>query len=127
MSVYEVFRKSHSLFQDRSRWAKGYYQFDKDGNKCPWREGYSFCALGALVFFGDGDCHKATCALQRISEYLYGTHVQTVNDVHPQGYEKILKALEFGMEFWKDRDPTDDELTVEGGDIAHLLEKRNVK
>lgn len=125
-TVAEAFRKSYDLFQDKSRWSKGYYQRDKAGNECPWREGYSFCALGALCFFTDGLSNHATCALQRISEYLYdGRVIQDVNDNDPQGYEKVLKALEFGMEFWKDHDPTSEEVSLEGGNIARLLEARN--
>lgn len=125
-TVAEAFKLSHDLFQDKSRWCKGYYNRDKDGRECPWKEGYSFCALGALCFFTNGLSNHAQCALQRISEYLYdGKTIQDINDNDPNGYAKVLYALEFGMEFWKDRDPTSEEVSFEGGNIARLLECRN--
>lgn len=111
LPIVEVYAKAHALFQDKERWTQGYFNKDKEGNNCPWREGFSFCALGALCFFGNGHSHKAQCCLQRISEHLYGgRHIQQVNDEDPEGYEKVLKALEFGMEFWKDRQPVEEEL-----------------
>jgi hypothetical protein len=120
-SVANVFEKSYLLFQDKSRWAKGYYNYDRDGNRCPWAEGYSFCALGSLVFFGDGDSHAAQCCLQRVSEHLYGDCIQRINDDDPEGYEKVLKALEFGMELWKDRQPLSEEL---GASVEQVLAVR---
>lgn len=124
LPVAEVFTKAYNLFQDRNRWAKDYYQYDKDGNKCPWAQGYSFCALGALVFFGNGHSHDPTCLLQRVSEHLYGEHMQMVNDNHPDGYEKVLRAYEFAIELWTGREPTEEEL---GMKIPELLAKRNAQ
>lgn len=111
------------LFKDKSRFAQGYYQFAKDGSKCPWKEGYSFCALGALCFFTDGLSHKAQCLLQRVSEHLYGDSIQMVND-RPDGYEQVIKALEFARDLWQGREPTEEEL---GMKIPELLAKRNAQ
>ncbi len=76
-----VYSKALDLFKDRTRWARGYYQFGKDGNTCPWREGYSFCALGAALFFSEGFSHNSICCLQRVSEHLYGENIQHINDM----------------------------------------------
>lgn len=121
LPVAEVYAKAYTLFQDKERWAQGYYNKDKDGKNCPWREGFSFCALGALCFFGNGHSHAAQCCLQRISEHLYGKHIQEVNDNDPEGYEKVLKALEFGMELWKDRQPIEEELSAS---VTQVIEVR---
>jgi len=122
LPVAEVFRKGLAHFQDQSRWARGYYQYDKDGNKCKWAEGYSFCALGALVFYGNGHCHESMCCLQRVSEHLYGECMQKINDDDLDGYNKVIKAYEFAIQLWDGREPTEEEL---GMPVATLLERRN--
>lgn len=109
------------FFQDKSRFGQGYYNFTKEGEKCGWREGYSFCTIGALCHFTDGMSHKTLCCLQRVSEHLYGCYIQTVNDSEG-GYEKVLKALEFAKELWTGYEPTEEEL---GMSVPKLLEKRN--
>jgi len=119
--ITQIYSKSWELFQDESRFAKGYYQFAKDGSKCGWKEGYSFCALGAVLFFSDGFSHRAQCALQRVSEHLFGEVIQAVND-GIEGYENVLSALEFAAHLWKDRDPSDEELSMS---VKQILERRN--
>ncbi len=119
----ELYAKALDLFQDRTRFTQGYYQRDKDGKECFWREGYSFCALGSLVYFGNGFSHHAQCCLQRVSEHLYGEVIQVVNDGEG-GYEKVIKALEFAKELWTGYDPTEEEL---GMPVPKLLEKRQAK
>jgi len=107
--VSETYQKALDLFKDRSRWAQEYYQYDKDGAKCNWRDGYSFCAMGALCFFTDGFNTKALCCLQRVSVHLFGDSIQHVNDGH-YGYEKVMQALEFARDLWKDHEPTKEDL-----------------
>lgn len=119
--VAEIYSKALALFQDKERWAKGYYNYDKEGNRCNWADGHSFCALGALVFFGGGHSHEAQCCLQRISEHLYGECIQLINDNDPQGYEKVIKALELGIELWKGREPVEEELRAS---VPQLLQVR---
>lgn len=121
-SVAETYSQVLNFFQDRSRFAQGYYQYDKDGKPCGWKEGYSYCALGALCYFTDGSQHVAVCLLQRVSEYLYDVHIQEVNDGEG-GYEKVLKALEFAKELWSGHEVTD--LNELGWSVPKLLESRN--
>lgn len=119
--VAVIYQRAYDLFQDKSRWAQGYYNFDREGKTCPWAEGYSFCALGAMVYFGNGISHAARCCLQRISEHLYGESIQKVNDEFPDAYEKVLAALKFGIAFWSEREPTTEEL---GMSVSQIMEKR---
>ncbi len=120
--IAEAYRKSLELFQDPTRFTQHYYQRDRDGKECPWKEGYTFCALGALCFFTDGLQHKATCCLQRVSEHLFsGLHIQAVNDGEG-GYEKVQQALRFAIQLWDGREPTEEEL---GMSVNDLLRKRN--
>jgi hypothetical protein len=120
--IAQIYEEAINLFQDKNRWAQGYYQLDKAGNKCGWAVGYSFCAIGALSHFSEGDNHKALCCLQRVSEHLYGEHIQVVNDCSDDAYNKVLEALKFAIELWKEQDPTEEEL---GMSVTNLLEKRN--
>lgn len=119
--IGEVYSKALNLLQDQERWTQGDYTHDKYGNPCPWREGYSFCALGAVLFFADGFSHRATCCLQRVSNHLYGEHIQCINDKDPDAHKKVLKALEFARDLWKDQEPTEEELSMP---VPTLLEKR---
>ena len=114
-----IIAEAYEIIKNRERWTQGFYQRDKDGNHCPWAEGYSFCALGALTYCGDGDSFRSRCAIQRISEELFGTNIQTVNDdnqVSPeQAHNNVLRVYETALKRWKDREPTDQELfTVRG-------------
>lgn len=118
--IAEVYAKTMDLFQDKSRWIQGYYQVDKNGNRCPWREGYAFDVLGALLFLSGGFSHRSQCCLQRISEHLYDEVIQAVND-GPDGYEKIMFALQLAKELWTGYEPTDEEL---GMPVMKLLTKR---
>lgn len=120
--IAQVYEEALDLFQDKNRWAQGYYQLDKDGNKCGWADGHSFCAIGALSHFSDGDNHKALCCLQRVSEHLYDNHIQVVNDHFDDAHSKVLAALKFAIELWTGHDPTEEEL---GMSVTDLLEKRN--
>jgi hypothetical protein len=120
--IAQIYEEASNLFQDKSRWAQGYYQRDKDGNECGWAKGYSFCAIGALSHFSDGDSHKALCCLQRVSEHLYGEHIQVINDSSNDAHHKVLVALKFAIELWTGREPTEEEL---GMSVKDLLEKRN--
>lgn len=121
-TVEEIFISAWNFFQDKTRWAQGYYNFDKFGKKCGWAGAHSFCALGAVSFFSEGDSHKAQCCLQRISEHLYGKRIQDVNDNDPDAYNKVLAALKFGTELWHGVEPTIDEVSAS---VSEILEKRN--
>lgn len=124
LPIADIYRQALNLFQDKDRWAQHYYNYDKDGNKCNWAEGYSFCAIGALCYFGNGHMHKALCCLQRVSEYLYNNEsIQFVND-NPDGYNNVIKALQVAAELWNGIEPTDDELSMS---IPTLLEVRSGK
>lgn len=121
--IVETYRKVLNLFQDKDRFCVGYYQKDKNGNECPWREGYSFCALGAMQYFAaDHMPHRAVCCLQRVSEHLFGgICIQHIND-GPDGREKVMEALRFAIQLWDGCEPTEEEL---GMSVNDLLEKRN--
>lgn len=120
--IAEVYSRVLDFFKDKSRFAQGYYQYDREGNKSPWREGYSYCVLGACLVFSEGFSHRAQCCLQRVSEHLYdGKTIQEVND-QDDGYDKVLKALEFARDLWLNHEPTDKDL---GTSVKLLLEKRN--
>lgn len=122
--VAQTYSQILEFFQDRSRFAQGYYNFDKDGKHCPWKEGYSFCVLGAICFFTDGMSHKAQCLLQRVSEYMYeGKHIQEVNDGE-FGYEYVTAALQFARDLWEGQEPTEEEL---GMSVKDLLDKRGLE
>jgi hypothetical protein len=73
--VAQVYAQIIDLYQDRSRFAQGYYQYDKNGNKSSIVDGYSFCALGAVQHFNDHLQGMAVCCLQRVSEHLYDGQV----------------------------------------------------
>lgn len=119
--IAEVYSKALDLLQDKSRWIQGDYQADRNGKPCPWREGYAFDVLGALIFFSDGHSHRAVCCLQRISECIYdGEYIQHVND-KPGGYEKIMFALQLAKELWTGYEPTEEELRMP---VMRLLAKR---
>lgn len=121
-SIADSYREALNLFQDKDRFCTHYYQRDRNGKECPWKEGYSFCVLGALCYFTDGLQHEATCCLQRVSEHLFGgLHIQSVND-GPNGYERVQEALRFAIELWDGHSPTAEEL---GMSVKVLLEKRN--
>lgn len=121
--VIELVQKAYDIIKNPERWAQGYYQKDKDGNHCPWRDGYSFCSLGALHFvhFIDGGevdsevYHKAVCIIQRHAEKMFGSEIQTVNDSTPPAiaHQNVLKVYESVIDKFRDRDPNDDEI-VEG-------------
>ena len=115
--IVKKIQAGYDIIKDIDRWAQGYYQYDKNGEKCPWAEGYCFCALGVLVFVGDGHSHNARCAIQRISEELFGKSVQEVNDDETVSKEvahrNVLKVYLMALDRWKDRDPEPWELIVE--------------
>lgn len=128
-SVVDVFDESLSIFADKSRWARGYYQYDKNGEKSTIVDGYSYCALGVLqhVVYSPGSiineslCYNAQCLLQRVSEFLYGSHIQVINDNDPDGYEKVVAAFQFLKEFWKDEVPSVDDNSLS---IESILQRR---
>lgn len=112
--IMTVVRDALEIIKDPEHWCQEYYQHDKDGNRCNWEDGYSFCALGALGRASGGDAFKAVCVLQRVSERLFGATVQIVNDGRPgvdkaTAHAEICKVFETALENWKDRDPTEEE------------------
>lgn len=120
--IADIYRRALNLFQDRNRFHQGYFQVNQNGQRCPWREGYAFCALGAMCYFGEGFSHRAVCCLQRVSEHLYDDlSIQEVNDGEG-GYEKVFAALEFAIQLWDGRQPTEEEL---GMPVPELLRRRN--
>lgn len=75
-------------------------------------EGYAFDVLGALLYFSDGFSYRAQCCLQRVSEHLYdGEAIQIIND-GPDGYEKVMFALQLAQELWTGYEPTAEELSM---------------
>ena len=122
--IAEIYGKTLKLFQDRSRWAQGYYNFYENGERCArWNEGHSFCVLGANLFHAEGFSHRSQCCLQRVSEHLYGEVIQEVNDAPDAdgAYKKVMFALQFAKELWEGREPSDEEL---GMPVVDLLNKR---
>lgn len=107
--VSQVYQEVIEFFQDKSRFAQGYYQYDINGKKCGWADAHSYCVLGALSFFTDGNQHIATYLLQRVSEFLYGKSIQQVNDGE-DGWLLVMKALDFAAIYWKNKIPTDEDL-----------------
>ncbi len=107
-------QKGYDIIKNIDRWAVGYYQYDKEGKKCPSAEGYSFCALGAIKY--SKDSNDAWCALQRVSEELFGKAVQVVNDdttvPHEVAHKNVLRIYETALERWKDQDPEPWELVA---------------
>lgn len=119
--IADIYKKVLNLFQSEDRFAQQYFQYNKEGKKCPWRDGYSFCALGALCFFGEGYSNRSQCCLQRVSEHLYGEVIQAVND-SSTGYERVKAALKFAIDLWEGYQPTDEEL---GRSVTDVLKARN--
>lgn len=114
--IMSLVHESYNLIKDPEKWTQGYYQRDINGKHCPWREGYSFCAMGALNFFNreDGAYHGALCILQRHSEKMFsGQCIQTVNDSTPPSlaHQNVMRVYESVMERFPDRDPTEEEWT----------------
>lgn len=126
-TVSEVYSQILNLYKDPTRFTTGHYQRDKDGVPCGWREGYCFCALGAVCYFtnidNDGDAyltdasgqkyhlqHVAACLLQRVSESLYGTVIQDVNDNF--GLEKVVDVLQYAQKLWEGHTPTAEDLST---------------
>lgn len=120
MKISEVYAKVLDFYQDRSRFAKDYYQFNKEGDRCGWAVGHSFCVLGALGHFLyplDLSTFPAQACLQRVAEHLYGdgtigsAFIQVIND-GPQGYEKIMQALKFAKDLWEGLEPTTEQTAM---------------
>lgn len=131
-AVAQVYSEMLELYKDKNRFAQGYYQKNEAGERCPWREGYSFCAMGAISKFSytttdngaslyDGLSHTSLCCLQRVSEHLYGRCIQHVND-DENGYENVIKALEFARALWIGREPTREDLTMSVNDLIKSRE-----
>ena len=116
--IMTTITEAYNLIKDPERWTQGFYQRSKDGKKCPWREGYSFCAVGSLNYIcgineRDNSYHGAVCILQRHSEKMFGQHIQIVNDSSPPAvaHQNVLRIFESVMERFPDRDPTEEEWT----------------
>lgn len=131
-SVLDVFDRSLAIFEDKTRWAKGYYQYDEDGNKSTIADGYSYCALGVLqhvvylvysptAFMNESLSYTAQCLLQRVSVFLYGKYIQEINDYDPDGYNKVVRTFQFAKEFWKNEKPSVEDLSVP---IEKILQRR---
>lgn len=125
--IAEIYQEAWNLFQDKTKWAQGFYHFDSDNNKCGIDSAYSYCALGVLYIVNRNEsAHNAQCCLQRVSQYLYdGRNIQHVNDDvdDPNAYDKVLDALKFAAELWEGVEPTEEEL---GMPVPELLEKRKL-
>ncbi len=125
MTPMEIIRQAYDHIKIPEQWCQGYYQRDKEGNMTGWRDSYSCCALGALnVPFKylpvrpSEICYEenysaefiATCTLPRISERLFGKHIQQVNDdVNVDKnicHRNILKIYETAIEMFSDSEPT---------------------
>lgn len=125
--IMNLIHESYNLIKNPVKWTQGYYQRDINGKHCPWREGYSFCAVGALNFFNckskNEAYHGALCILQRHSEKMFGSCVQTVNDSSPPAisHQNVLRIFESIIERFPDRDPTEKEYT-EGVWVSKLGE-----
>ena len=116
--IMTTITEAYNLIKDPEHWTQGFYQKNKEGKNCPWREGYSFCAMGSLNFISglkerDDSYHGALCILQRHSEKLFGSCIRTVNDSSPPAiaHQNVLRVYESVMERFSDRDPTEEEWT----------------
>lgn len=121
--ISEIYNKVLELFKDKSRFAQDYYSYDKEHNQCYWnnRNAYCYCVLGALYVMGQGYSERAQSCLQRVSKHLFGKHIQIVND-EPDGYDKVIMALKFARDLWKDHEPTDKDLI---SSVSEVLASRN--
>lgn len=121
--ISEIYNKVLELFKDKSRFAQGYYSYDKEHNQCYWnnRNAYSYCVLGAIYVVSQGYGERAQSCLQRVSKHLFGKHIRIVND-ESDGYDKVIMALKFAHDLWKEHEPTDEDLTTP---VSVILERRN--
>lgn len=112
-----LIHKSYNLIKDPERWTQKIYQRDENGECCPWRQGYSFCALGAVNFFASSDesnkgYHGAVCILQRHAEKIFNKqNIQKINDAYPAdiAHQNVLKIFESIIEKFVDREPSKEE------------------
>ncbi len=138
--IITLIQQAYDLIKDPERWTQGYYQRDEDGNSCEWRNGYSFCAIGALHYTNyiryplqniplpetREDYHYALCLLQRISEELFqGQHLQNVNDnnIASVAHKNILKVYETALERFADKEPTQDDCYKDLN--KHIISNKN--
>lgn len=113
--IIQKIQEAYELIKDFDRWCQGYYQQDKDGKNCPWRDGYKFCGLGAISYaYGIVESTESTtpavATLQRAAEKLFnGGCLQQINDdasVSPeQAHQNVLKVYQYVLELFKDREP----------------------
>lgn len=119
--IMATIHKSYDIIKDPKHWTQEFYQKDENGKNCPWREGYSFCALGSVNYVAgisddDKGYHGAICILQRHSEKMFnGQALQVVNDSLPSAlaYQNVLRVFESVIKKFPDREPTEEEI-VEG-------------
>lgn len=120
--IITLIQQAYELIKDPEHWTQGYYQKDKDGNRCKWRNGYSFCGLGVMNYIHfireniteemEESYYHAVCLLQRISEELFeGECIQTVNDATPfsVAYANVLRIYQTALERFTDREPGPDD------------------
>jgi hypothetical protein len=71
----------------------------------------------------------ATALLQMVSEHLYGSSsygygptIQEIND-GPDGYDKVIKALEFAKKLWEGQCPQDYHVSMPVKDLPQFKSK----
>lgn len=146
--IIKLISDSYNLIKSRERWTQDFYQKDQNGNRCPWKDGYSFCSVGAVHFIyhsqkesqesnshefitfsknSDNNYHHAMCLIQRFSEKLFnGRPIEQVNDdgkVSPdEAHRNVLSIFEAILNKFHDREPTEDDW-LEG--LDHWKTKTN--
>lgn len=109
--IIQKISEAYNIIKNPNNWCQQYYQKDKDGNNCPWREGVSFCAIGAVNFvcwMMNRSSDESVSLLQIISEEIYGKSIQSVND--ELGHSPVLNVYETALERFAEKDPSPEAL-----------------
>ncbi len=127
--IIQLISDSYNLIKNRERWTQDFFQRDRDGNKCSWKDGYSFCSMGAIHFAYynrnpnskstliniesdlENAYHYAVCLIQTFSEKMFeGKSIYDVNDdSSEEAHRNVLSVFEAILNEFRDREPTEEE------------------
>lgn len=107
-SVAETLLAAKAKIKDKRNWTQNTYAIDVNGFPTHPRNGYSFCAIGAIKHVNGIYEYRAIELLEYASERKYRRSIIKINDSrttlfsHP--HKRVLKVYDLAIKMAKERD-----------------------
>lgn len=91
----QVLKGARELLSDESKWAKGFFAFDKDGERCGAcsPEACKFCLIGAMRKVAGRDTSVTVNCLTEIYNYLGHNLAADWNDDADRKHSEVIDLL----------------------------------